>query len=174
MKSIAPPFFKILWLFALCFVGLHGEIYSQSGSTTFIIVRHAEKDLTQSTNDPDLAPEGKERSGRLKEILKNAGVTEVYSTPFKRTVQTVKPLAQENHLEVNHYSPMEYSVFESIITNTPGAKVLVAGHSNTVPALLNFLTGTEDYKIMADEEYGRLYIVTANAVGSATVLELFF
>jgi hypothetical protein len=45
------------------FLFLSSAAFSQEELvTTFILVRHAEKDLTQSTNDPDLSAEGKTRA----------------------------------------------------------------------------------------------------------------
>ncbi len=166
--------FRIISITMLCLVSLNTNVYSQTGSATFIIVRHAEKDLTQSTNDPDLSEEGQNRAVRLQQLLKNAGITEVYSTPYKRTTQTLEPTAKMLELDIKEYDPRDNSVFEAIVKNNEGAKVLVAGHSNTVPALLNFLTRTNQYQTMTDEEYGRLYIVTTHGTMTATVLELHY
>jgi hypothetical protein len=41
-----------------------------------------------------------------------------------------------------------------------GAVAVVAGHSNTVPALLETLTGGGTRVTIADEEYDRLFVVT--------------
>lgn len=150
------------------------EVVAQSanGITTFILVRHAEKDLTQSTNDPDLSAEGKERGEKLLALLKNADITEIFSTPYKRTMQTVQPLAAGQNIEIKTYEPLNFSVFESLIETNPGGKIVVAGHSNTIPELLNHLTGSQKYKVMGEGEYGRLFIVSVNSIGDASVLTI--
>lgn len=67
--------------------------FAQQPVTTFILVRHAEKDMTQSTPDPDLSAEGHARARRLALLFEKTEIAAVYSTPFKRTRQTVEPLA---------------------------------------------------------------------------------
>ena len=168
--------FKKTTAFLMLFVlfAFASEVAAQSanGITTFILVRHAEKDLAQSTNDPDLSPEGKERAEKLLALLKNADITDIFSTPYKRTMQTVQPLASGQNMQVKHYEPLDFSVFESIIENKPGGKIVVAGHSNSIPELLNYFTGYQKYKVMGEGEYGRLFIVSVNSVGDASVLKL--
>lgn len=156
--------------------GFSSYAYSQNTTkaTTFILVRHAEKDLTQSTNDPDLSVEGKKTAERLKKLLKAADITTVYTTPFKRTSQTVQPLAEAKNLNLQHYQPVDFSVFRKIVEEKPGEKILVAGHSNTIPAIINFLIGADQYDILADEEYDKVFVVTVNSIGDATVLELVY
>lgn len=168
--------FKKIPAFLLLFVlfSFTPEVAAQSANsiTTFILVRHAEKDLTQSTNDPDLSPEGKERAEKLLALLKNADITDIFSTPYKRTTQTVQPLASGLNMEVKHYQRMDSAVFENMIENNPGGKIVVAGHSNTIPELLNYFTGSQQYKVMGEGEYGRLFIVSVNSIGEASVLTI--
>ena len=162
---------NILCFFILSAILSFSNIQAQE-LTTFILVRHAEKDMTQSTNDPDLAPEGIERAERLKTMLENSGVTAIYSTPYKRTAQTVKPLAAALGLEVINYNPMDFEAFSKLIKSNPGERILVAGHSNTIPELLNFLLGTNKNKILGEGQYGQVFLVTLKDVGDGVVVEL--
>jgi 2,3-bisphosphoglycerate-dependent phosphoglycerate mutase len=127
--------------------------------TTFILVRHAEK-LSDGTNNPDLKPEGIERANRLAEILKEVKVDAVYSTNFKRTQNTVLPLAKAKGLEVKSYEPLKSEEIEQMLKNHNGGTILVSGHSNTTPWVANLLTGTEKYKDFDDSDYGNILIVT--------------
>src|SRR5215212_4100843 len=61
--------------------------------TTVILVRHAEKKIEPANPDPDLAPEGVARAQEIARIFGNAGINAIYATHYKRTQQTVKPLA---------------------------------------------------------------------------------
>ncbi|HEU5289973.1 MAG TPA: phosphoglycerate mutase family protein [Cyclobacteriaceae bacterium] len=133
--------------------------------TTFILVRHAEKDLTQSTNDPDLSIEGKSRATRLSELFKKADIAAVYSTPFKRTQQTVAPLALQHSLNVVSYQAMVKEDVDLMLQKHGGQTVVVSGHSNTIPNLINYLIGEDKYKNFSDEDYGNIVIVSVTERG---------
>lgn len=156
----------ILFIAVLSF----GNLFAQENATTFILVRHAEKDLTQSTDDPDLAEEGKLRAERLKTLLEDAEVTAIYSTPFKRTRQTVQPLAEALEMEIIRYNPMDFEGFAKIVEENNGGGIVVAGHSNTIPELMNFLLETDQYQVLEDGKYGQVFILTLQQVGDGTVL----
>jgi 2,3-bisphosphoglycerate-dependent phosphoglycerate mutase len=49
-----------------------------------------------------------------------------------------------------------------------GGTVLVVGHSNTIPGIVNFLTGKNEYKNFEETEYGNLIIVTVFEKGKKT------
>jgi 2,3-bisphosphoglycerate-dependent phosphoglycerate mutase len=133
--------------------------------TTFILIRHAEKDLTQSTNDPDLSAEGKARSVKLNELLKKASIQAIYSTPFKRTQQTVSAVAQEKGITVGTYQANKMEEIDAMIKQHAGGTVLLSGHSNTVPAILNYLIGEEKYKVLDDGDYGNVIVVSVTERG---------
>src|SRR5687767_8092456 len=62
---------------------------------TVILVRHAEKEVVPPENkDPNLSMAGQTRAQELARMFGGAGVTSIYATQFKRTQQTVKPLAE--------------------------------------------------------------------------------
>ncbi|CAG0939705.1 partial 2,3-bisphosphoglycerate-dependent phosphoglycerate mutase, partial [Candidatus Brocadiaceae bacterium] len=67
-------------------------------TTTFIIIRHAEKESTGS--DPNLTVDGISRAEELKRILGNISINAVYSTTYNRTKQTVAPLATAKGITV--------------------------------------------------------------------------
>jgi 2,3-bisphosphoglycerate-dependent phosphoglycerate mutase len=126
--------------------------------TTFILVRHAEKDLTQSTNDPDLSKEGSARAVKLNELLVRTDIHAIYSTAYKRTQQTVAIVAAEKGLAINTYQAKE-EVDEMIQEHT-GGTILLSGHSNTIPVILNYLTGEEKYKMFDDNDFGNVIVVS--------------
>jgi 2,3-bisphosphoglycerate-dependent phosphoglycerate mutase len=128
--------------------------------TTFILIRHAEKDLTQSTSDPDLSAEGKARATKLVTMLKQTPVDAIYSTEYKRTRNTVEPLAAARSLLVMSYSPMIKEDIDIMLTKHKGGTVVVCGHSNTVPQFINYLIGEEKYKPMGDGDYGDIIVVS--------------
>lgn len=142
---------------------------AQTTPSVIFIVRHCEKAM-ESTDNPNLAEEGKKRATHLAEILKNTGIEAVYSTNYKRTMQTAEPLATVLKITPNAYESREAAFGEML--RKSGKKVLVVGHSNTVPDLLNQLTGTKNYQ--PNDGYGDLWVVTILENQPITVLRLSF
>src|SRR4051794_23898319 len=63
-----------------------------SAQDAIFVVRHAEKEASPPT-DPPLSTEGKQRAEALRDMLKEAGITAIITSPFSRTKETAKPLA---------------------------------------------------------------------------------
>jgi 2,3-bisphosphoglycerate-dependent phosphoglycerate mutase len=142
---------------------------STFGQTTFIVVRHAEKSMTESSSDPSLAPEGTERANKLAVLLKEVNVSAIYSTNYKRTKNTVTPIATAKSIEIQDYKSLKEAELDEIIKKYAGGTVVIAGHSNTVPGIVNLLIGKEQYKNLDDSNYGSLFIVTVIERGKGTV-----
>ncbi|ELR69625.1 hypothetical protein C900_04850 [Fulvivirga imtechensis AK7] len=148
------------------------QVYPQSDSiTTVILVRHAEKDFAKD-GDPVLTENGTARARLLAEILKNQSVDAVYSTPFNRTRQTVEPVASQKTLEVIDYNPFKLEEVIEIIEANKGKTLLISGHSNTVPLILNMMVNEDKYRQLDESDYDNLYIVSYLRKGNAKVLEL--
>lgn len=126
--------------------------------TTLYMVRHAEKE-NDGTRNPDLNAEGKQRAQHLAEVLADAGVKAIYSTPFKRTEETVRPLAEKSGLGVQTYSPNYMTHVFDFIANHQGQPILVAGHSNTIPAMINWLITDEKIPQLEEDAYGDLFML---------------
>jgi broad specificity phosphatase PhoE len=61
-------------------------------STTYYLIRHAEKDRTDKTNrNPNLNEKGIKRSDKWATYFKKIDLDAVYSTIYNRTMQTAKP-----------------------------------------------------------------------------------
>ena len=137
-------------------------------STTFILVRHAEK-LADDPKDPNLSKEGEQRAQELKELLGRSGISVIYSTPFKRTRSTVQPIASALDLEIMDYMPNDpKALIDQMLAKHQGATILVSGHSNTTPMLANVLLGKEKYAQFDDGDYGNILIITVAPSGIAS------
>jgi len=130
----------------------------ESGITTFILVRHAEKD-DDGTKDPGLKQEGIARAERLAAMLSEVKVDAIYSTPYKRTRNTAQPLATAKKLDVQSYEPMKPEAIDKMLADHRGGTVVVVGHSNTIPWTASQLAG-ESFKDFADADYNNLMIVS--------------
>jgi broad specificity phosphatase PhoE len=122
-------------------------------------VRHAEK-ADDGTRDPDLNAAGQARAANLAKVLKGAGIDAIYSTPYKRTQQTGQPLADQLELEIQSYNPSSATAIFDIIANHSGETILIVGHSNTTPTMINQLVKKTQLDQLSESDYGDLFKVT--------------
>jgi broad specificity phosphatase PhoE len=123
--------------------------------STIFIVRHAEK-ANDPGDDPELSESGRARAEALAEMLKDAGITAIYVTEFKRTQQTVAPLAQRLGIKVTIRSAKAADLAQKLRA-TPG-DALVIGHGNTIPDLIKEL-GIATPISIAENDYDNLFVV---------------
>lgn len=140
--------------------------------TTVILVRHAEKNIEPNNPDPDLSPAGQARAQELARVLGASGVNAIYATNLKRTQQTASPISTQLGVAPNIIDAKGTTdLVNRIVTANRGQTVLVAGHSNTVPAIITALGGGNMSDI-PDNEYDNLYVVTIYKFGKARVVKL--
>lgn len=148
-------------------------LHAQSDITTFILIRHAEK--ADNSKDPDLSPDGISRSLKLVTMLKEQKVSAVLSTNFKRTRNTVAPLASERGLTIETYESLKVPQLEELVSKHKGGTVVIVGHSNTIPAIATMLSGDTSFKQFDDADYGNLIVISVQTIGTnASVLRLRF
>jgi broad specificity phosphatase PhoE len=94
-------------------------------------------------------------------------INALYSTSYTRTLQTLKPLSVRTKLQVQEYAPFNKEEIEQIIEKHKDQTIVFSGHSNTIPAILNFLTGKDHYKTFPEWQYDDLHIVTIHDSASA-------
>lgn len=128
--------------------------------TTFILVRHAEKDTIGS--DPNLSQMGLQRAETLKNMLQSVTINSIYSTPYNRTKQTALPLANALGKTITEYNTaLTYPNLAKQLKDENKNKVaLVVGHSNTIPELLKVFSNNTFVTQIHDSVYDNLYIVT--------------
>ena len=134
------------------------------------IVRHAERVDDEKLSL--LSPEGHARAARLAGILRDAGITHVFVSEYERTAQTAAPLAERLGLTPAVVRADDTgALLERLRATGPKARVLVAGHSDTVPALLKALGCTEAITI-AKADYDNLFLVIPGDKSSPLLLRL--
>ena len=140
---------------------------------TVFLVRHAEK-ATDDPRDPTLSDAGQKRAQELARVLADAGVTTFIATEFKRTRETVSPLAQ---LASSPVSVIGAASMDSLVTRLqslpPGSRALVASHSNLVNLIVQRLTGAT-VTPLTDADYDRLYVLTLSGKGTGSAVVLRF
>ena len=127
------------------------------------VVRHAERADSASggppmmATDPALSEAGRARAESLATALKDAKITAIFVTPYKRTKQTADPLAKALGIQATVVNPRDP---EELIAKVKAAtgNVLVVGHSNTVPEVLARL-GISDVPNIGEGDYDNLFVV---------------
>ena len=144
----------------------------ESEVTTYYLIRHAEKDLSNpSEKNPHLSDTGIKRSEDWKNLFNDVSFDAVYSTNYHRTIKTAQPTASKNKLDITIYDPRAFNI-EDLKKQTEGKIVLIVGHSNTIPKVVNALIGEDEYKDIDESVYGHLYIVKISKNGIDYSLEI--
>ncbi len=125
--------------------------------TTLYFVRHAEKQNIVGLKDPELTPIGQFRANNIANQLSKAGIKHIFSTNYKRTLQTAQPLAEFLGLEIEIYNPSKPVAFSEKLKKL-NSTALIVGHSNTTTQLASLVSGKALYPI-AENEYDNMYQV---------------
>ncbi len=147
----------IFYIFFLTFINTIA--YSQENITTFILTRHAEKG-NDGTKDPDLSAVGTERAQSLMNLLQKTKVDAIYSTNYKRTRNTVAPLAQAKKITAEVYESFKGEEIDEMLRKYSGGTIVIAGHSNDIPWMANYLIGKEEFKTFDDTDYHNLLVIS--------------
>jgi hypothetical protein len=105
-------------------------------------------------------------------------VTHLFASEYKRTRHTLQPLAEAHGIEVSVVPAGDGPELQRAILALPhGSIAVVAGHSNTVPAIAAGLGGEltdlvphERGDRLGDDEYDRLFVLFLG--GTVETLEL--
>ncbi len=153
--------FFVLFLLTTSYITSQNKNTKTASKTTvYYLIRHAEKDRSDPTDqDPELTEKGIQRAKKWAEIFKDIPIDQIYSTDYKRTLQTAGFTAKDKALEIIIYNPKK--LYNRRFQNsTKGKTVLIVGHSNTTPAFVNAIVGKSEYQDMKDSDNGKLFIVT--------------
>ncbi|MDT8394568.1 MAG: phosphoglycerate mutase family protein [Bacteroidales bacterium] len=128
---------------------------------TIVIVRHAEKESLTSPN-PHLSAEGQIRAQELKRVLADIPFDAIFVTEYYRTHETADPLA--NYLGI---VPIEFpanntaDLYNEVKNNYRNKKVLIVGHSNTIPALIGMFQAEPVIQV-SENEYDNIFVIKSN------------
>jgi len=134
-----------------------------------LMVRHAEKG-DDGTPDPPLSKAGEARASCLATMLTPFAPDHLFATEYRRTQATLGPLAEATGQEIEVHSASDADGWVQLLRDLPsGSRAVVAGHSNTVPGLLQALggapSGLNKKGHLPHEEYDRLVHVMLDAKG---------
>jgi broad specificity phosphatase PhoE len=143
-------------------------------STTIIVVRHAEKVLDAGA-DPPLTPQGQARAELLASLFGDPRLARpidaIYVSPALRNRLTAAPLAARLGIVPTVAAQDDpRALARRMLREHAGGRILVVGHTDTVPAIVAALSGARDIPPIGDDEYGTLYIVTVPRIGRGSIL----
>jgi len=169
--------FLVFAIYTAIAIGLAWFFESQA-TTTIIFVRHAEQTSFDEA-DPPLSEAGQRRVAELTRQMADAdvvaGIDVIYSTPDKRSTETVQPLADRLDLPVNIYDSTDTeAVLEEILKKHKGKIILVVGHSNSVPVLIANLGASKKVPPIARHEFDNIYIISIPWFGKTKTIRLRF
>ena len=158
----------LLSLALLVPAGLH----AQAAPVTVFVVRHAEKG--PETPDPSLTAAGERRARTLTRVLGEARVTTIFASEFKRTQETVAPLAAAAGLTPIVIDALNLdTLIARLRALPPGSRALVASHSNLLHLIVERLSGVK-VAPLTDMDYDRLAVVTVTGPGKGEAVVLRF
>ena len=144
---------KALVLFLSIFIA----VTIASAQPVVVIVRHAEK-AASGAKDPDLSPAGRARAEALARILKDSGITAIFTSEFKRTQETAAPTATSAHVTPTVVAAKDTAGLVAKLHELNG-NALVVGHGDTIPNIIKAL-GINSSINIPDADYSELLIVT--------------
>ncbi len=148
-------------------------VATQAQSKLIILVRHAEKDISENAdpNNPPLSPAGVDRAQRFARVVGKYRPGAFYSTDYKRTRDTVTPLAAKRGKQVELYDPSKPKELLEKIVAGKTKRVVIAGHSNTIPGLANAITKKAVFRNLDESEYTVIWLIRLKN-GKVTKVEL--
>lgn len=139
----------------------------EGATTTIVVLRHAEKAI--GGDDPPLSEAGVARAQTIAERFCTADLRAAYATHYRRTQHTAEACAETAGIRVTADTlPKDFAGYaralrERILAK-PGGRVLVVGHSNTVPIVIEAFTGVTVAPI-GEQDYGRWFEITVGPDG---------
>lgn len=145
-----------------------------------ILVRHAEKEadpqlLRDSGVDPEklrdpavdlrvpISRVGKERAAALARVLGRSRIDVIYTSRADRTRQTAQPTAEALGITPK---PIERDQIPRFSELHRDQVVLIVGHSNTLPGLIDTLTKRSNGITIDDETFDDLFILLSKPDGT--------
>jgi broad specificity phosphatase PhoE len=153
------------------------------GVTEIWLVRHADCYLgLVDTNDPALSTLGRDQAQRLAERVKRARPAAIYSSPYRRAVETAYAISDdvrvddrliEMAIEVGEDGSLDYrepptgvvermrAVVDEIVGEYPGQRVIVVSHGAAIVAYLTDVLRIEPGRLRMLPYYTSISVVRA-------------
>ena len=129
------------------------------------VMRHL--DTPEGQRDPDLLPKGQASASALVKWFRGKRLTAIYVSDFKRTRQTAGPLATARKLTPKLYDPARTPALIATLRSERGP-VLIVGHSNTVPDIVEQSGGTRP-PALTHPDFGDIWTIAKGKTSRETL-----
>jgi broad specificity phosphatase PhoE len=151
---------RLIWIvcgiIVICGIGIYWWFKCYS-ITTMIMVRHGDR----NSSADELSPLGLARAQKLVHIAEKSGVQAIYHTERYRTQQTAEPTATALQITPTVIPEVDIQgLVTDIFQHHRGGKVLVVGHSHTIPDIIS-AAGSNATVNIGSNEYDNLFILSA-------------
>ena len=142
---------------------------------TVVLVRHAEK--ASAAKDASLSDRGRERANALASMFGHAGVTRLIATQYKRTQETLAPLAQRVSLPVDvRDASATQDLLGELRAAPDGSFIVVATHSNVLPLIVRELAGATLRGVvgdtLAEDDFSRVVVIAEPCGAKPSMVDL--
>ncbi len=130
---------------------------TSSAQEAVYVIRHAEKEL--SGDDPSITEAGKLRAAAWADMLQHAALDVVFTSDAKRTQQTGAIIASKLGLPTNSVHRSDTTgLIDTLGFDHEQDTVLVVGHAETIPSILEGLGTFEDVDVDQDD-FANLFVL---------------
>lgn len=151
-------------------VFLTQTILPASAQDTVFLIRHGEKEATGS--DPALTQAGRQRAARWAEMLRSAPIDAVITSDAARTRETGAIIADALALPASDWPMGDTAGLVDLLQfDHEDGTVLVIGHTETIPHIVERLGGPGDATISPDS-FDTLFVLQGANTGAPRQLRL--
>ncbi len=132
------------------------------------LIRHAEK---ADGEDPMITEAGRARALRWAGMVADAGIDKVFTSTARRTMETGALIADALGVDTEALDPRDTAGLIDLLSfDHEEDRVLVVGHTETIPDILTYLGATDPVEMPLDD-FARMFVVFPND-GEPVVLDL--
>lgn len=124
---------------------------------SYYVMRHLH--TPAGAANPDLTAEGQRAAATLPQWFAGDPPRVIYVSNTRRAQQTAAPLAAAYGITPRIYDPANTPALVQMVQAETGGAVLVVGHSNTVPDIVEQLGGTRPAPL-THEDFGDIWHIT--------------
>lgn len=111
-----------------------------------------------NSDTSSLTTAGQQRAVDLKNLLDGEGIDKIYASVYKRTQLTAQPLADDINKTTIIYGLDSTLAFADHLKKFSGSDILIVGHTNNIPVLVESLSG-ESISPIDESDFDNLYII---------------
>jgi len=145
------PLFALLWALLALAACAH-TVHPTREQPSIYVIRHLHR---APGTDPGLSVDGQQAAERLAQWFTEDKPGAIYVSNLRRSRDTAGPLAAKLGIAMKSYDPNDTPALIARVRREP-ITVLVVGHSNTVPDIVELL-GAKRPAALSERDYGDIW-----------------